>query len=207
MADPSVGTRRLLRAIIVIALASTSAAGPSHARPVPRRPVGAAPTAGTAERFALLSQQTSNRCSLQPGELMTYPPGRRLQGSCCFAMSAAAYRRQITALRPYASIPQIPADPYDIPTALAQQLIGYQQTIHLTTAQQHLYATAMRATKEKGPCCCRCWRWTAFQGLADYLITTRGWQAPQLAALIGDLDGCGGSDDDTDMTSPEMSPS
>ncbi len=51
----------------------------------------------------------------------------------------------------------------------------------------------MRQAPEKGPCCCHCWRWTAFQGLSSYLIAYRHWQAPPLAALIGNLDGCGGA--------------
>ena len=51
----------------------------------------------------------------------------------------------------------------------------------------------MRQAPEKGPCCCHCWRWTAFQDLSSYLIAYRHWQAPPLAALIGNLDGCGGA--------------
>lgn len=160
--------------------------------------------AGTASRFALLSRRTSNQCSLSPGDLMKYPPGLRLQGSCCTAMDMAAYVRQVAALRPYASIRQIPADPYDIPAGLARQLIGYQHAFHLTVAQQRVYDTAMRLTPEKGPCCCRCWRWTAIQGLARYLISQRGWQAPALAALISDLDGCGGVDQPAGMAAPGM---
>jgi len=107
-------------------------------------------------------------------------------------MDQAAYRSQVAALRHYAGIPQIPTDPYDIPAGLAQQMIRYESRLHLAPVQQRIYDSAMRRTSEKGPCCCKCWRWTAFHGLADYLIADRGWQAPQLAALISDLDGCGG---------------
>ncbi len=160
----------------------------------PARMTGAAtPAAGTPARFTLLARQQSNRCSLQPGELMSYRPGQRLQGSCCSPMNQARYQHQVASLRRYAGIAQIPADPYDIPAGLAQRLIGYQQTIRLTSAQRGIYQAAMRLTPEHGPCCCQCWRWTAFQGLSDYLIAQRHWQARQLAALVGDLDGCGGS--------------
>jgi len=151
------------------------------------------PLAGTAARFMLLAHRDSNRCSLRPGELMSYPAGQQLQGSCCAAMNQARYQHQVASLRRYPDIAQIPADPYDIPAGLAQRLIRYQQTIRLTTAQHGIYRTAMELTPEHGPCCCHCWRWTAFQGLSDYLIAQRHWQARQLAALIGDLDGCGGS--------------
>lgn len=153
----------------------------------------AGPRPGTTARFMLLAHRDSNRCSLRPGELMSYRPGQRLQGSCCFAMNLAHYRHQVASLRRYAGIAQIPADPYDIPSGLAQRLIGYQQTIRLTPAQDGIYQAAMRLAPEHGPCCCHCWRWTAFQGLSDYLIAQRHWHARQLATLIGDLDGCGGS--------------
>ncbi|SRR6266487_156247 len=160
----------------------------------PARMTGAAtPAAGTPARFTLLAHRDSNRCSLRPGELMSYPPGRRLQGSCCSAMNQARYQHQVASLRRYAGIAQIPADPYDIPAGLAQRLIRYQQTIRLTSAQRRIDQAAMRLTPERGPCCCGCWRWTAFQGLSDYLIAQRHWQASQLAGLVGDLDGCGGS--------------
>ena len=151
------------------------------------------PRAGTEARFILLARRDSNRCSLRPADLMSYQAGRRLQGSCCAAMNRARYVHQVASLSRYAGITQIPADPYDIPAGLAQRLIRYQQTIRLTPAQQGIYRTAMRLTPEHGPCCCHCWRWTAFHGLSDYLIAQRHWQARQLATLIGDLNGCGGS--------------
>lgn len=137
---------------------------------------------------------------------MTMPRGKHLQGSCCSHMDQAAYRSQVAALRHYTRISQIPADPYDIRAGLAQQMIRYGSIIHLTLSQQRTYDSAMQRTSEKGPCCCKCWRWTAFHGLADYLIADRGWQAQQLAALISDLDGCGGpaSPGKSAMKSPGM---
>lgn len=153
---------------------------------------GSAQTPGTPARFAILSRQTSNECSLSPAGIMASPPGKHLQGSCCSPMNQAAYRNQVAALRRYSAIPQIPADPYDIDAGLARHLIRYDATLRLSPAQQRIYDSAVRRTPEKGPCCCKCWRWTAFGGLADYLIARKAWHAPQLAALITDLDGCGG---------------
>src|SRR2546430_10792951 len=105
-----------------------------------------------------------NRCSLQSAELLSYPPAQRLQGSCCTAMDPARYRDQVAWLRRYVAIRQIPADPYDIPAGLARQLIGYQATIRLSSAQQETYRAAMRQAPEKGPCCCHCWRGAALPG-------------------------------------------
>ncbi len=107
-------------------------------------------------------------------------------------MDEAAYNAQVGSLTKYAAIPQIPDDPYDIPVSLAQELVGYHDGIALTGSQQVTYDAAMRMSPEMGPCCCHCWRWTAFQGMSDYLIARRGWHARPLAYLIGLVDGCGG---------------
>jgi len=187
---------RLIAAAAALAAAGATAAALviTEAVPDPAPTMAAGgPGAGTAAKFRLLAHQQSNRCSLMPGELMRYPPGRRLQGSCCAPMSLSRYQRQVAALRRYAGIPQIPPDPYDIPAGLAQRLTRYQEAVRLTAAQRSVYQAAMRLAPERGPCCCHCWRWDAFQGLSDYLISQRHWPAARLAALIGDLDGCGGS--------------
>ncbi len=195
------GERRVLVMVTGLAAAAVAASavaasglggGPARAG-APHASAAAAAVPGTLARFTVLAGQHFNQCSLQPAELMSYPPGQRLQGSCCTAMDPARYRDQVAWLRRYAAIRQIPADPYDITAGLARQLIGYQATIRLSPAQQETYQAAMRQAPEKGPCCCHCWRWTAFQGLSSYLIAYRHWQAPPLAALIGNLDGCGGA--------------
>lgn len=72
-----------------------------------------------------------------------------------------------------AAIAQIPADSYGIPAGLARRPIRYQLTMHVMPAQRRICDAAMRLTSEKGPCCCGCWRWTAFQGLARYVISPR----------------------------------
>ena len=152
------------------------------------------PAAGTPAAFVYLAGQKSNRCGLTSGELQSYPSTQRLQGSCCFPMELSTYEWQVPALHRYASIPQIPADPYDVSVSLAQRLLGYDTSIQLSPAEQSTYDKAMRMSRLRGPCCCRCWRWTAFRGLSKFLITQRSWPARRLAVLIDDLEGCGGKD-------------
>lgn len=121
------------------------------------------------------------------------PDDARIQGSCCSPMDFHRYQEQVEGLRKYADIPQIPNDPYDVPVKLAKQLFEYQQTIQLTPEQRAVYDQAMQILAEGGPCCCRCWRWFAFEGQAKYLITELDWSAQQVAELWELEDGCGGS--------------
>lgn len=107
-------------------------------------------------------------------------------------MDFKSYQQQVAGLKKYANIPQIPPDPYDVPVSLAMQLFEYQRAIQLTPAQQAVYDAATKKSKEGGPCCCRCWRWTAFEGQAKYLISKLNWTAEQIAELWGLEDGCGG---------------
>ena len=121
------------------------------------------------------------------------PDDARIQGSCCGPMDLHKYQEQVEGLKKYADIPQIPEDPYDVPVLLAKQLFEYQETIQLTADEQAIYDQAMKLSEEGGPCCCRCWRWTAFEGQAKYLITEKKWSAQQIAELWNIEDGCGGS--------------
>ncbi len=168
-------------------------------------PAGDAPLAGTPASFTYLAAQNSNRCDLQPSELLRYPDSRRLQGSCCQAMDRATYEGQLRKLRAYAGVSAIPANPYDIPARLAKRLLGYQRTIKLTPAQQTTYRRAMKMSSLKGPCCCHCWRWDAFQGLSYYLIARKGWTASQVARVIDTLEGCGGADNASGSAHPRSS--
>lgn len=120
------------------------------------------------------------------------PDEARIQGSCCGPMDFHKYQEQVDGLKKYADIPQIPTDPYDVPVSLAKQLFEYQRTIQLTPEQQAIYDQAANLSEEGGPCCCRCWRWTAFEGQAKYLITELDWSAGQIAELWNLQDGCGG---------------
>ena len=104
------------------------------------------------------------------------------------------YQEQVEGLKKYANISQIPNDPYDVPVTLAKQLFEYQKTIQLTADQQAVYDQATQMADEKGPCCCKCWRWTAFEGQAKYLISELDWSANQVAEVWDLEDGCGGAD-------------
>lgn len=147
----------------------------------------------TAKRFAVLSRAGSNQCGLLSSALDRLARNGRLQGSCCFPMSLHRYQEQVAGLRAYASVPEIPTDPYDVSVALAKRLIAYDERIELSDGQQSAYDRAMKLSEEGGPCCCPCWRWTAFGGQAKLLITRRGYGAQQIAEVWELEDGCGGS--------------
>lgn len=149
--------------------------------------------AGTPAAYRDLSQRRTNRCDLQPRQVMALPNTSRLQGACCSTMDRAHYREQVRGLQRYRALSEIPRDPYDIRASLAKHLLRYDRSVHLSRAEQATYERAMRMTDEKGPCCCHCWRWNAFEGLARHLIADRGWRAAQVAEVIGLIDGCGGS--------------
>lgn len=157
---------------------------------------GIALVAGSAEKFNYLSQQRTNTCGLQSDVVLTYADDMRIQGSCCSPMDLGSYQAQVEGLKRYSDIAQIPSDPYDIPASLAKELLGYQTSIQLTPDQQAIYDQAMTLSHEGGPCCCRCWRWYAYEGMAKYLITQRGWNAQQVAELWDLADGCGGPRDE-----------
>ena len=126
---------------------------------------------GSAIRFSYLAAQRSNSCGLQAKQLFSYGNRARLQGSCCLPMDAESY---------------------DIAASLAKRLVRYQESIVLTAAQRATYRKAMRMTRQKAPCCCPCWRWDAFQGMSNYLIARRRFDAHELADLIDLVEGCGG---------------
>lgn len=151
--------------------------------------------AGTTEAFDYLSTTktaTSSFCGLQPATVDGFSNEDSIQGACCGAMDLHRYQEQVEGLRKYKNISQIPEDPYNIPVKLAKQLFEYQQTLQLNNEQQAIYDKAMEMSHEGGPCCCKCWRWTAFEGLAKYLITKQGYDSQQVAELWDLLDGCGG---------------
>lgn len=147
---------------------------------------------GSPAEFAYLSQQTSNACGLQQSTVLGYPDSIRLQGSCCDPMDMARYQSQVQDLRSYAAISAIVADPYDVPVALAKRLLGYEQSIRLTPAQQATFNRAMSKTDDHGPCCCHCWRWHTTTGLAKYLIVDRRFPAPEVTTVVDLVNGCGG---------------
>jgi len=147
---------------------------------------------GTRAEYNYLSQQNSNSCGLQPSTVRSYADTVRVQGSCCNPMDWTHYQQQIRGLQAYRALSEIPRDPYDIPASLAKQLFAYEDSIHLTRYQLAVYDKAMHITSEKGPCCCKCWRWHAFKGLAQDLIVHKHYTAQKVARVIGLVDGCGG---------------
>ena len=149
--------------------------------------------AGTTEKFEFLTKQRSSSCSLQPASVEGYSDNQRIQGSCCSPMDLHRYQEQVEGLKQYSHISQIPEDPYDIDASLAKELFEYQKSIVLTTEQQKIYDEAMELSSEGGPCCCKCWRWYAFEGQAKYLITEYNWNSKQIADLWDLEDGCGGA--------------
>ncbi|HLC55012.1 MAG TPA: hypothetical protein VJJ75_00605 [Candidatus Nanoarchaeia archaeon] len=142
-------------------------------------------------RFAVLSAASSNQCGAMPDAIMGTKQGR-IQGSCCSPMDFHSYQEQVEGLKKYASWEIIPEDPYDISVEHAQKLLLYQKNIQLTPEQQKVYDSAVQMSHEKGPCCCKCWHWYAYEGLAKYLITKEGFTSDQIAELWDLSDACGG---------------
>ena len=148
-----------------------------------------APT-GSAEKFAYLASQTSNTCGLQAEGISSFGS---IQGSCCAPMDLHTYQEQVEALKTYAEILQIPPDPYDVSAEQARELLTFKEEIELTAPQQNTYQQAAELSEEGGPCCCQCWHWDAYEGLAKYLITDLGWGAQQVADLWDMSSACGGA--------------
>ena len=145
------------------------------------------------ESFAILSQRHSNKCGLRPESLDSIAASARLQGSCCSPMVFSHYVEQVRGLVKYARVSEIPQNPYDVSVGLAKRLTSYSQGINLTLQQESLYRRAMKLAREHGPCCCHCWRWTAFEGQARYLLARRGYGSRQTAEVWNLEDGCGGA--------------
>lgn len=143
------------------------------------------------EKFNLLNQARTNLCA-GPDFLDSKKDEGRLQGSCCSPMDFHHYTEQIEGLKKYSPIGKIPPDPYDIAVSLAKELLEFQKNIKLSRGQQTIYDEAIKLSKEGGPCCCKCWRWYAFEGLAKYLITKYSFTAQQIAEVWELEDGCGG---------------
>ena len=181
---------------LALALARTGPPTSAHAAATTRRaaklpPVGTSSTA-LAARFAIVSGRHSNECALRPQSVDSLAVDGRLQGSCCTPMVFEHYAQQVRSLAGYRAVVQVPRDPYDIPVGQAKQLLTYDRQITLTAAQQAVYQKAMRLADEHGPCCCHCWRWSAFEGQARYLISRRSYHARQIASVWDLEDGCGG---------------
>ena len=108
-------------------------------------------------------------------------------------MNRGRYITQIHGLTKYSAIEEVPSDPYDIPAGIAQKVMAYYD-LALNADEQHAYQYAMDHSEEKGPCCCQCWRWKMYGGLAKYLIRERHFTGEQVTEIWNLSDGCGGSD-------------
>ena len=153
--------------------------------------IGNTDTQNLELKFAQLSGAKTNFCA--GPDILDGLNVDRLQGSCCSAMDFHRYSEQVDGLKKYSHIDKIPSDPYDIPISLAEELLNFQKTITLTAEQQAVYDEAVKMSHEGGPCCCKCWRWYAFEGLAKYLIIEYDFDAEQIAEVWDLEDGCGGS--------------
>jgi len=143
------------------------------------------------ERFSFLSSHQTSFC-FGTNAVLSFEDSKNLQGSCCSPMNLHRYQEQVEGLKKYSNISQIPSDPYNITVSLAKELIGYDNSIALNSNQQQTYNDAMKMSAEGGPCCCHCWRWYVYSGLAKYLIVNYKFTASQVAEVWNLSDGCGG---------------
>ena len=90
------------------------------------------------------------------------------------------------------AIPDIPPNPYDIEAGLAAKLIAKYE-LALTPEEQKAYDYAMANSDVKGPCCCHCWRWKAYGGLAKLLIRDHHFDGKQVTEVWDISNGCGGA--------------
>lgn len=146
------------------------------------------------QRFEYLSTNGNSNCSRAFLESIPGMPSvARLQGSCCSPMTLHRYSEQIAGLKTYAAFAEIPADPYDVPAGLAQPALAAYE-MDLTPDEQQAYDYAMENSEEGGPCCCQCWRWHTYGGLAKLLIRNHGFTGDQVTEVWNLSDGCGGDE-------------
>lgn len=146
------------------------------------------------QRFDDLSKNGNSTCSaVFSDSISKMPATARLKGSCCSPMDRHRYGEQIEALKKYADIAEIPPDPYDIPAGTAQRAMSYND-VALSPDEAKAYQYAMDNSDEKGPCCCQCWRWHVYGGLAKLLIREHEFDGPQLVEVWNLSNGCGGDE-------------
>jgi hypothetical protein len=156
-------------------------------------PAIAAESRSLASRFEELSKNGNSNCSATfTDSIATMPATVRLKGSCCGPMDLHRYTEQVTGLAAYSDIAAIPADPYDVSAGAAREAMSYYD-MELTAAEQQAYDYAMANSDENGPCCCQCWRWKVYGGLAKLLIHEHGFTGEQIVKVWNLSDGCGGA--------------
>lgn len=143
-------------------------------------------------KFDYLSKNGNSSCSQSFRESISQmADNARLQGSCCSPMSWHRYSEQVEGIKKYKDIAEIPPDPYDIDAKLAKKLMSYYD-MELSPEEQKAYNFAMANSSEKGPCCCKCWRWYVYGGLGKLLIREKGFSGEQVTEVWDLSDGCGG---------------
>lgn len=148
-----------------------------------------------AARFEQLSSNGNSTCSAAfKDSIASMGDDQRIQGSCCSPMDKHRYIEQIEGLQQFRHIPEIPSDPYDIDVGFAKMLQAYYE-VQLTPDEQVAYDFAMEHSHEKGPCCCKCWRWYVYGGLGKLLIQKYQFTGEQVTEVWNLSDGCGGSGD------------
>ncbi|MDP3685204.1 MAG: hypothetical protein Q8R32_00040 [bacterium] len=148
--------------------------------------------AALAAQLDSLSKNGNSSCSASfTDSIASMPDTERLRGSCCSPMGIHRYSEQVEGLKKYAHIPEIPPDPYNVDAGLAKKLLAMYDT-QLTPEQQQAYDYAMANSHEKGPCCCKCWRWYVYGGLGKLLIQQYGFTGEQVTEVWNFSDGCGG---------------
>lgn len=146
-------------------------------------------------KFQLLSTKGNSSCSATfKDSISAMSDSDRLQGSCCSPMNWHRYQEQVLGLEKYKNVKEIPSDPYDIEAGLAKMLISHYDDT-LNSQEQREYDFAMKNSNEKGPCCCKCWRWYVYGGLAKFLIAEKGFTGAQITEIWNLSDGCGGEGD------------
>ena len=154
------------------------------------------PTSKTsASKFDYLSKNGNSSCSAGfVDSISQMNDTMRMEGSCCSPMVEAKYNEQVLGLKKYKDISEIPPDPYDIAIPQVKQMLGWQKTIQLSADQQKIYDGAVQMSMEHGPCCCHCWHWLAYEGLAKQLITKYNYTSKEVAAIWDLSERCGGDD-------------
>jgi len=147
------------------------------------------------ERFDSLNRHGNSTCSaVFTDSISKMPVTARLQGSCCSPMERHRYGEQIQGLTKYGAIPEIPPDPYDIAAGTAQKAMRYYD-LTLSPDEEKAYQYAMQNSDVKGPCCCQCWRWRTYGGLAKFLIREHRFTGEQLVEVWNLSGACGGAED------------
>ena len=146
-------------------------------------------------RFQVLASEGNSSCSgAFTDSISSMSDNSHIRGSCCSPMNWHRYKEQIEGLKEFKNIKEIPPDPYDIDAKLAKEMKSHYDD-ELTPEQQKAYDFAMKNSHEKGPCCCKCWRWYVYGGLGKFLIKEKGFSGEQITEVWNLSDGCGGEGD------------